>query len=41
MNWRHGIGRVIDQTKYKTPEFERISLTVRHVIDTRRKVEQQ
>jgi alkylated DNA repair dioxygenase AlkB len=39
--YRHGIGRVINNEKYKDDEFERISLTLRHVIETRRKVETQ
>ena len=36
--WKHGIGRILAGKTYKTSEFDRISLTVRHVIDTRRKV---
>jgi alkylated DNA repair dioxygenase AlkB len=36
--YKHGIGRSIANVKYKTKDFERISLTLRHVIDTRRKL---
>lgn len=32
LKFRHGIGRVINNVRYKKDGFERISLTVRHVI---------
>lgn len=38
-SWRHGIGRIFEGSRYKDEDFERISLTVRHVIDSRRKIE--
>ena len=36
--WKHGIARTINAKPYKNADFERVSLTVRHVIDSRRKV---
>lgn len=36
--WMHGINRTLEGKKYREQEFERVSLTVRHVIDSRRKV---
>lgn len=39
--YRHGVGRVIGGNKYKKGDFERVSLTLRHVIDSRRKVDDE
>jgi len=39
--WKHGIARTINEQRYKATDFERISLTVRHVIDSRRRVNRQ
>jgi hypothetical protein len=37
--YKHGIGRAIDGWCYKESGFQRISLTFRHVIETRRRLE--
>ena len=36
--WKHGLGRIRQGQRFKEESFERISLTVRHVIESRRKV---